>query len=75
MKETTVTLVANGRGGQTYFGGEFLNDSACPLRQGQECTARAIPGVGILLTPVHDTHDYQIVTEDDQPEPEVTPDV
>lgn len=60
MDQIDVTLTPNGHGAQPYFSRDFLRDSACPLSQGDECTARLVPNIGILLTPGHDTDEYRV---------------
>lgn len=45
-----LTLTANGNGAQPYLGAALLEDSRCPLDQGETVTGLVIDGVGILLT-------------------------
>ena len=45
----SVNLVPNGNGVQLYLGRGVLDDSKCPLRQGQTAPSIVIDGVGVLL--------------------------
>jgi len=50
-KQHGVSLAPNGRGAHSYLSRDLLDDSRCPLNQGDRATARLIPGVGILIVP------------------------
>lgn len=65
MDETEVTLTPNGYGAQPYLSRDLLEDSRCPLEQGQTVTARVIENVGILLeTPDHtDTPPGEVIVD------------
>lgn len=49
-KQHRVHLTPNGNGAQPYLPRVLLDDSRCPLNQGEESTAIVIEGVGILLS-------------------------
>lgn len=55
--QTQVKLTANGYGAQPYLGADILDDSGCPLVQGQWGTAHVIDGIGILLTDTETSYD------------------
>ena len=58
MNKQQIRLTPNGRGAQPYISRDILEDSACPLRQGQRCRATLIPGVGVLLQAANDETNY-----------------
>ena len=55
--QTDVKLTANGYGAQPHLGADILDDSGCPLTQGQWAAAHVIDGIGILLTDTNPDHD------------------
>ncbi|AUV84705.1 hypothetical protein C2R22_24565 (plasmid) [Salinigranum rubrum] len=59
-------LTPNGNGAQLYLGRDLLDDTACPLAQGQEVTATVIDGIGVLLTEVDDDREYAVEPDPDQ---------
>lgn len=61
MKQDTVQLTANGNGAQPYLPSAILDDSACPLRQGEQAAVEVVDGIGLLITRVYDDRDFEVV--------------
>lgn len=55
-----LSLAPNGRGAQAYLSRDVLEDSACPLDQGQSVRAIVYRDIGILLVPAVETREFEV---------------
>lgn len=58
MKQLTLQLSPNGKGATLYLPRDILDDTGCPLEQGDRVSVRMKPGIGILLTTSRDETSY-----------------
>lgn len=63
MKQDTVRLTPNGNGAQPYLSSSILDDSACPLRQGEDVAVEVVDGIGLLITRVRESRDFEVVED------------
>lgn len=65
--EETRPLTPNRNGANLFLGPRFLGQYVCPLNPGDDCIARIIPHVGVVVLPLEADLDYPLDLTIDQP--------